>query len=297
MQNAIVVIPARNEQETVGRIVLEAVKHATNVLVVDDDSSDDTKELARHAGARVLELSPAAGYSGALLAGCRYGVEAGYSTVLMLDADGAHDPADIPRILAAHESRNADLTIGSRFDGCGAHYIPSTKLWANYFATKLTNRLIGTSVADVACGFRVLGDRYCKVLLEYGPMRGFSLAFYCIALAFRRGFQIESSPVSVRYDATELACTYRDEFLDFLLAAEGSNGAGQELRDEIRRLKKAVEGMAAITIRIGGETLCLHPISADAYVFQRQPSFFHPGALGTLFDLDSAFDRSWPVKL
>lgn len=110
-------IPAYNEAERVGAVVT-ATRAYLPVLVVDDGSTDGTARLAEEAGATVLRQWPNQGKGAALRAGFRWALQAGYEAVIMLDADGQHDPAEIPSFLRLYSAQGADLLIG------GAHLPP-----------------------------------------------------------------------------------------------------------------------------------------------------------------------------
>jgi glycosyltransferase involved in cell wall biosynthesis len=292
----VAVIPARNEESTIAPVVQEAARHVTQVLVVNDCSTDGTNSTAKHHGARVLDLQKPSGYSAALLEGCKFALAEGHATIVMLDADGAHDPCDIPNVLRVHAECCADLTIGDRFYAGASPDIPSTKRWANHFATHLVNLVLDTRTLDAACGFRVLTSRYAYALLDHGPMPGFSLAFHCIALARRKSFRMASAPISVRYDATELAYTRQHEFLDLLAACTEHIPETKPAFAAVAELKGLVERLAPATVIIGDLTLCLHPLEQSGYVFQRQPSCFSKTALGPIVNIDEAFNHLFLVE-
>ena len=295
MNDAVIaVIPARNEESTIGGVVQVAAKHVDRVLVVNDSSTDKTSAIALGNGAQVVDLPEPSGYSTALLAGCKLALTEGYATIVMLDADGAHDPLDVPVMLQAHGESSADLTIGERFHPGALANIPSTKRWANYFATHLVNLVLGSRLNDAACGFRVLGSHYAHALLEYGPMPGFSLAFHCIALARRRNFRIVGTRISVRYDATELACTTQHEFLDLLVASSKNIPPQDRAFAAVSELHVLVENLQPATVIIGKAILCLHPLPACGYVFQRQAECFSRITLGPVVDVDAAFSHLHP---
>ena len=106
-------IPAYNEAERVGKVVTETLAHLP-VLVVDDGSADDTSQQAEQAGATVLQQKPNQGKGAALQAGFQWAVEQGYEAVITLDADGQHNPAEIPKFSRAYASNQTDLIIGKR---------------------------------------------------------------------------------------------------------------------------------------------------------------------------------------
>jgi glycosyltransferase involved in cell wall biosynthesis len=93
---SIVVVPAYNESETVGQVVVDALEHVDHVVVVDDGSSDDTAAVARQHGATVIEHVINTGIGGALRTGYRYAIKRDYDVVVQVDADGQHDPRSIP---------------------------------------------------------------------------------------------------------------------------------------------------------------------------------------------------------
>lgn len=148
-----VLVAAYNEAPVISRVVrtaLDAVP-SSEVLVVDDGSTDGTAQTAEAAGARVLQL-PANGGKGSAL---RQGLTQVRSDVIVLiDGDGQDDPAEIPRLLQALEP-GVDLVIGSRFIG---HFEPGAitpvNRWGNRFLTGVINLLFSTSLTDTQAGFK-----------------------------------------------------------------------------------------------------------------------------------------------
>ena len=108
MARLLILIPAYNEGERVAGVVTAALAHLP-VLVVDDGSTDDTALRAQEAGATVLRQSPNRGKGAALRAGFRRALDDGYEAVLTLDADGQHDPGEIPKFLQSYADGQPDL--------------------------------------------------------------------------------------------------------------------------------------------------------------------------------------------
>ena len=98
------VIPAYNEETTVGNIVQNTKKYIDAVFVVNNGSSDNTARIARENGAIVIDHFAKRGYGAAQYAGQQYAIKQGYEYILQLDSDGQHDPADIPKLLETMES-------------------------------------------------------------------------------------------------------------------------------------------------------------------------------------------------
>lgn len=153
---ALIVIPAKNEEETIGDIVQRArAQTGFSVLVIDDGSLDQTAAIARDHGALVLTPCIPLGAWGATQTGIRYAHAHGFDTVIALDADGQHEPEQIPLLLAAHRDQASDLVIGA----CTSRGSASRRIaWA--FFRKLT----GLSIEDLTSGFRLYGSRAIAIL-------------------------------------------------------------------------------------------------------------------------------------
>lgn len=151
-----VVIPARNEAATIAAVVRECRVHAAQVIVIDGDSGDDTAARAQAAGARVLR-DQARG-KGAALRQATAEVTTAY--VVFVDADGSHDPIDIPRLIAPLRAGVADHVGGSRLlggsdelHGGGDEFL---RLAGSAFITYLINRRFHVRLSDSQNGFRAL---------------------------------------------------------------------------------------------------------------------------------------------
>lgn len=145
-------MPAWNEAETVGSTVREIRDLALgyDVLVVDDGSTDGTARIAERAGAAVLQLPFNMGVGGAMRAGFKYADRYGYDTVIQVDADGQHNPADIGLVLAGLEK--ADISIGARFADRGDYSVSGPRKWAMVLLAKVISALAGTKLTDVTSG-------------------------------------------------------------------------------------------------------------------------------------------------
>src|SRR5206468_5605154 len=113
----IAVVPALNEEVTIGRVIEEirAFDPGFDIVVVDDGSTDRTAGLAADRGAYVLRLPFNLGIGGAVQTGYRFAFERGYDLAVQIDGDGQHDPAQLPAILGPVIVGDADLCVGSRF--------------------------------------------------------------------------------------------------------------------------------------------------------------------------------------
>jgi glycosyltransferase involved in cell wall biosynthesis len=115
----VIIIPAFNEEASVGEVIERVHRQfpGGDVVVINDGSTDLTAEKARANQATVLDLPFNLGIGGAMQTGYRYAYEKGYDIAIQVDADGQHDPAEIPKLLEALEVGGADMVVGSRFVG------------------------------------------------------------------------------------------------------------------------------------------------------------------------------------
>jgi len=152
-------IPAWNEADRM-RPVVEATRARLPVLVVDDGSDDNTSSVAKAAGATVVRHPQNRGKGVALMTGFAWALERGYDAVLTLDADGQHDPADIPKFLVAYEAGAGDLIVGQRDFG----QMPFPRLFTNPFGSWLLSLALGTRIYDNQSGYRLHSRRFLEML-------------------------------------------------------------------------------------------------------------------------------------
>ncbi|MCL4810575.1 MAG: glycosyltransferase family 2 protein [Thermoanaerobaculia bacterium] len=137
------------------------LRHAPEVLVVDDGSEDRTSELAREAGAKVLRRERNGGKGRALREGLALLLEGDFTHVAFVDGDGQHDPDDLPALLSA-AMRGADFVIGSRLGSPDG--MPARNRRANETGDKVLSRMTGLPVEDGQSGYRVLSTRLLRQL-------------------------------------------------------------------------------------------------------------------------------------
>ncbi len=149
MINEVVIIPAFNEGKTIFEVVTKTKKFAQNILVVDDGSQDNTAIEAAKAGATVLKHKVNQGKGAALKTGCDYVVQQGAQKIITMDADGQHDPKEIPLFISALDQY--DLAFGSRK---APKSMPAVLKFGNKAITKTLQTLYGVTVEDSQCGYR-----------------------------------------------------------------------------------------------------------------------------------------------
>ncbi len=147
------VVPAFRCRATVGAVVEGLRRWIGDVLVVDDGSADGTDEAARAAGARVLVRSANGGKGCALRDGLAVLLAGPVTHVAFVDADGQHDPRDLPALLEAARA-GADFVVGSRLRDVAA--MPAKNYWANTIGDRVLSRMTGLDVEDGQSGYRVV---------------------------------------------------------------------------------------------------------------------------------------------
>jgi len=186
-------IPAWNEAARIAPIVRGTLAYLP-VLVVDDGSTDDTAKVARAAGAAVVRHPQNQGKGAALKTGFAWALEHGYDAVLTLDADGQHDPAEIPKFLEALKAGAGDLIIGQR----DFSRMPWPRWWSQPLGSWMLSRALGVPIRDNQSGYRLLTRR----LLERMRLTstGFEMEVEMIAEAVRLGLPVAWVPIRTIYD-------------------------------------------------------------------------------------------------
>jgi glycosyltransferase involved in cell wall biosynthesis len=189
----VALIPAFQEGPRIARVVAGAAIHLP-VLVVDDGSTDDTAERATEAGATVLRQLPNQGKGQALRLGFRHAIEADVPAVVTLDADGQHDPAEIPAFLAAFERSGADLVVGRR----DFRRMPPIRRMSNEVGGRAMSWAVGRRIPDNQSGYRLISRRLMERLLE-SRETGFEFEVEMLTTAIRAGYRIEWVPIRTIY--------------------------------------------------------------------------------------------------
>ena len=190
----VALIPGYNEGPRIGSVVRAALEFLP-VIVVDDGSGDDTAARAREAGATVIEQRPNQGKGAALRAGFRGAIAAGCEAVLTLDADGQHDPAEIPRFLAAFATEPPpDLVIGRR----DFRRMPLIRRLSNELGGRAFSWAVGRPIPDNQSGYRLVGRRIVDATVD-SDEAGFEFEVEMITTCIRLGGTIAWVPIRTIY--------------------------------------------------------------------------------------------------
>ena len=189
----VALIPAFNEAGAIASVVHETQAYLP-VIVVDDGSADATARLAEEAGAVVLRQSPNQGKGAALRRGFEYALQRGYEAVVMLDADGQHDPHEIPLFIQAYQKDQARLVIGAR----QYNQMPLHRRFSNTIGRAVLSWALGQYVLDNQSGYRLVHRDLMEAMLPSHEQR-FEFEVEMVAKAIQAGMKLDWVPIRTIY--------------------------------------------------------------------------------------------------
>lgn len=197
--DVLIIVPAYNEERSVGDVVARLRSFGYPVLVIDDGSRDDTAAVAESAGALVARMPFNAGVGGALRTGLRFAADHGYQTVLQCDADGQHPIDHVQRLLDAAVERDSHLMIGSRFASGDppSMEISAIRRFAMWTLASSASRAVGRRLTDVSSGFRVFRGSLIPALAQHMPEYYLGDTYEAVISAGRAGYRIEELAVPI----------------------------------------------------------------------------------------------------
>lgn len=196
-ENVLAIIPAFNEARLIGDVVVHTRPYVAEVVVVDDGSADDTGKIAQVAGATVLRHEQNRGKGASIVTGLEYFGRSGFEFAVFLDADGQHDPSEIPKFIEVARRVGAGMVVGTRMSDVTD--MPRIRLWTNRFTSWLTGKLARQQVPDSQCGYRLVARRVIGDL-RLSTAR-FETETEILIQAGRAGHRIASVPVRTIYVA------------------------------------------------------------------------------------------------
>jgi glycosyltransferase involved in cell wall biosynthesis len=200
MQNGhrtLVIIPARNEATRIPAVIRGIRENlpGCDILVVEDGSTDDTVGVVRSMGAKIVTLPINLGYGGAIRVGFQYASSKGYHQAITMDADGQHDPSDLPTIMDGLVEDGNDLVIGSRFLGQATYSIPPTRRIGMFLFSVITSAVVGTKITDTTCGFMGVGRQALPVAAEFCATDFPNAELICIVST--KGLKVGEVPIRI----------------------------------------------------------------------------------------------------
>lgn len=159
----ITIIPAYNEEKAIESVIRCALKYS-DVLVVDDGSTDDTYNFAKNVGVKVIKHNVNMGKGAAIKSGLKEALNKDYNTFILLDGDGQHDPSHIPLLMS--DINDFELVIGSRFKNGDPQNMPIQRRLSNKITTNLIRYVTGYQLTDSQSGFRAMSRDAARLFLD-----------------------------------------------------------------------------------------------------------------------------------
>lgn len=200
-EKLLVVVPAFNEEAVLGDTLQDIRTNLpdTDILVVSDASTDATVSIARqHAGVKVLELAINLGVGGAMRTGYRYAQLHNYDWAVQIDADGQHNPADVPALLQAARENHADVVIGARFAGKGDYQARGPRRWTMRVLSRVLSWICRTRLTDATSGFKCANRRGIGLFASNLPAQYLGDTVEALVIAAKAGLKVIQVPVAMR---------------------------------------------------------------------------------------------------
>jgi glycosyltransferase involved in cell wall biosynthesis len=191
----LVVIPAYNEAEHIYNLIKEVKNYHLKILVIDDGSSDDTYNIAKGLEVNVMLNLRNQGKGASLIKGFRYALENDFEAVITMDADGQHQPKDLPLFLKAAEDKDVHIVIGNRM--LKAKGMPLIRVATNKFMSWFISFIGRQSIPDTQCGLRLIKRKVLE-RIELKTSK-FETESEILIKASRMGFKIKSVPIKSIY--------------------------------------------------------------------------------------------------
>ncbi len=167
----LVIIPAYNEEQSLEAVIGKVRAHvpSADIAVINDGSLDGTGSIAERLGVIALHLPHNVGIGAAEQTGFIYALRSGYGTVVRNDADGQHNPAEIPELMDALARTGADMVIGSRYVENRGYVTPPLRRAGIALLAAITGLICRQRLTDPTSGFRAFNARAIRLCAEYYP--------------------------------------------------------------------------------------------------------------------------------
>jgi glycosyltransferase involved in cell wall biosynthesis len=192
-------VAAYNEENTITDVLVKVIPHVNELVVIDDGSEDNTGRIAENHGAFVIHHSHNLGKGAALRHCFDLARKRGSDIVVTLDADGQHDPDDIPSLVTPIQASEADIVIGSRTMNMKAlKSMGPVTFVSNRLVSYLLSARYGGDFTDVQTGYRAFSKTSIQRILPRLKSTGFEIELEIIYKARLLGLKLKEVPVSIR---------------------------------------------------------------------------------------------------
>lgn len=205
---AVVIVPCYNAGGRVRPTLERVLAVADRVVLVDDGSTDGCTTGLEALAVSIITLPENCGKGHALIAGIRHALaQTDVDVVALLDADGQHDPSELPALYAAYLEQGADLLVGAR------RLDRSKTPWRSRFGNQVTawvsRRLFKCPLTDTQCGYRLLSPRFAADFITAVPGGRYETEMLMLLFAIRGGYRLVSAPVTTLYEPGNRSSHFR----------------------------------------------------------------------------------------
>jgi glycosyltransferase involved in cell wall biosynthesis len=197
----IAIIPCYNEERSIGSVILKTKRFVNQVLVVDDGSNDETKRIAKDAGAVVISHKKNRGKGAAIRTGFQYALENDFDYVVTIDGDGQHNPVEIPDLLSNVMHNGHDISIGYRV-GTDSE-MPTWRRVGKRVLDYTTSMGTGGFVTDSQCGFRAFNKKAVEKITPEIRGDAFSVESEQLIKAHELGLKVVNTNITCKYKDLE----------------------------------------------------------------------------------------------
>jgi glycosyltransferase involved in cell wall biosynthesis len=196
--NVLVLVPAFNEQASVGSVIRNLRDHQFNVLLISDGSTDATASIAWASGSKVLELPINLGVGGALRAGFKYAHRNGFEAVVQVDADGQHPVSEIENLIQAANNSDAHMVIGSRFkNDAGKMEVSGFRRIVMRVLSRTASAAANEKISDSTSGFRVIRQPLLAEFSRQFANNYLGDTYEAVIAAGRAGYRVQEIPAGL----------------------------------------------------------------------------------------------------
>ncbi len=200
MNKVLLIIPALNEEENIGSVIdsIRERKNELDIIIINDGSTDKTEAVVKSKDVDIISLPFNLCYGGALQTGFKYAVSNGYEKIIQFDADGQHDPNDIGRIMECLDKDDADMIIGSRFNGTDGYDPGVMKRICISFLRLFISALTDKKISDPTSGLKGLRS---SIFSYYASSDHYSIDYPdadILIQGLRKGYTFKEIPIKIR---------------------------------------------------------------------------------------------------
>jgi len=198
-KSIVICIPAYNEEKNIAKLIIDAKKYSDQIIVIDDGSTDYTPQIAQELGIKLIQHEKNLGKGAALKTGFKCALTHSPEVVVTIDADGQHNPNDIPKLIEPILTGDCDVVIGSRSKKTK---MPTHRRIGYNFISFLNKKATKSKIKDSQSGFRAYSKKSLSTFAQKS-FQNYSVEFEQLNSLIQDGFKIKEVPVEIKYKGLE----------------------------------------------------------------------------------------------